>query len=88
MIATVIGQANGLVVGLKHRLKRVLRLGAVLVHLDGPIVDLGHGDYLDVIAEACVLAFAVDVTVDVFRDVLLKVVGVFGLNKKKIYIYI
>lgn len=79
MIATVVGQPYGFVVGLIDRLKRVLRLGTVFVHFDGPIVDLGHGDYFDMIAKTRVLSLSVDVAVHVFGDVLLEVVGVFSL---------
>lgn len=82
MIASVVGQAYGLVVGLIDRLKRVLRLGAVFVDFDGSIVDLGHGDYFDMIAKARVLSLSVDVAVHVFGDVLFEVVGVFGLVRK------
>ena len=75
----MIGQSYGLIVGLKHRLKRILRLGAVLVDLNGPIVNLSHGNYLNMIAETRVLPFTVNVPIHVFRDVLFKVIRVFSL---------
>lgn len=78
MIATVIGEPNGLIIGVKDRLKRVFGLSAVLVDLDRPIIDLGHGDDLDVVAEARVLSFARYVAVHVLCYVLLKVVRVLG----------
>lgn len=78
MIASVIGEPNGLVVSVKDRLKCVVGLSAVLVDLDGPVVDLGHGDDLNMVAEARVLSFARYVAVHVLCYVLLKVVRVLG----------
>ena len=59
MVAAMIGQAYGIVVGLERRLERVPGLDAVLVDLNRSIVDLGNGDYLDVVTVAVVLAFSV-----------------------------
>lgn len=83
MITVVIGQADGLIVGLERRLERVPRLGAVLVHFNGPIVDLGYGDDLNVIAEAPVLPFTLQISIEIFGYVLLEIVCVFCLLKIK-----
>lgn len=79
MVPAVIWETNGLVVGLEHRLKRILRLCTVLVDLNGSIVDFGHGNNLDVITEASVLPFAVYVPVHILRYVLLEIIGIFRL---------
>lgn len=81
MVATVVRQPDGLIVGLKHRLKRVFRLRAVFVDLNRPVVDLGHGNDLNMIPEASVLSFPVDISVHVLSDILFKVVRVFSLFK-------
>ena len=79
VVASVVREANGLVVGLEHTLERVLGLHTVLVDLDGPIVDLGDGDDFNVIAETGVLALAHYVMVNVLGHVLSEVVGVLCL---------
>lgn len=80
VIASVIGESYGLVVGLKDALERVLGLGAVFVHFDGSIVDLGHGNYFDVIAVAILLTLATHIVLKVLRHVLLEIVSIFGLH--------
>ena len=79
VIARVVGEAERLVVGCERRLERILGLVAVLVDLDGPIVDLGDGDYFNVIAEAGVLPLSLQIAAKVLCYVLFEVVSVFGL---------
>lgn len=85
MISSMIRQSYWFIIGLKHRLKRVFRLSAILVDLNGSIVNLSHCNYLNMIAETRVLTFSVNVTIDVLRYVLFKVIRVFSLLKQDIF---
>lgn len=53
---------------------------AILVDLDGPVVHLGHGLHLDVVAVARALALAVDVGGEVLGHVVGEVIGVLHLG--------
>lgn len=55
---------------------------AVLVHFNGPIVNFAHCLYFNMVTMAMALSFSHDVTIEIFSDILGKVVRILELKKE------
>ena len=63
----------------KHFVKSVMLTCAILIHLNGPIVQFAYGLHLHVVAMAMVQFLAGQVEVEVLGDVRLEIVLVLSL---------